>query len=134
MPAYDPSREELVHVAGDEDTGVQTDHRLTKSAYAQPQIRYKGKAGDYLLTIEVYHFGDSWSANFYCPKCRHSLWIRTPNKFLKWDPERGLFSEPFQCTWENGRDTDGTRTDRMDFGIGMCNWTAAFDGWSVKDA
>lgn len=134
MPAYDPSREELVHVAGDEDTGVSTDYALTKSATAQPRIRYKGKVGDYLLTVEVYRMGDTLSANFYCPKCRHSLWIRTPNKWMEWDPERGLFSEYATCTWENGRDTDGTKTDRIDFGIGMCNFTFAFDGWRMKDA
>ena len=134
MYAHDPSREELTHIAGDEDTGFSADHRLTKSAEAQPQIRYKGKVGDFVLTVEVYRAGDALSVNFYCPKCRHSLWMRTPNKWLEWDPEKGLYSESFQCTWENGRDTDGPRSDRIDFGIGMCGWTAAFDGWRIKDA
>ena len=127
---YDPNKEELYHVSGDADTGITTQANLTKSAMAQPQIRYSGKWGDYVMTAELYNQGGQLALNIICPRCHNSLWIRAERKKIEWDAVRGVSVEPFQCTWELGE----RGNERMDFGLGLCRWTAVIEDNRARDA
>lgn len=125
--AFDPNKEELYHVAGDADTGIAADTHLTKSAWKQPQIRYSGKYGDFVMTCEIYKIGNELSMHLICPKCRHALMIKNTQKQMDWDDDKGLTVEPFRCTWE-------LDDRRIEFGVGLCNWTAVIDCSRVRDA
>ena len=124
---YDPSKEEIYQIAGDPDHGLSSDMNLTNSAFAKPQIRYKGKAGDFVLSCELYKIGDELSLHLICPRCRHALMIKSSSKQMEYDKERGLSVEPFQCTWELPED------QRVQFGIGLCKWTAVIENDRARD-
>lgn len=127
MEAYDVNKEEIFHVAGDADQGIANNISLTDSAFAKPQIRYKGRYGDYIMSCELYKMGNEISLNFICPKCHHSGWIKSSKKQMLWDPNKGLSVEPFECTWELDE-------RRIEFGIGLCRFKAAIDNNRAKDA
>lgn len=128
MLPYDPSKEEIYQIAGDMDAGVSSDVNLTNSAFAKPTLRYKGKVGDFVLSCELYKIGDELSLHLICPRCHNALMIKSSEKQLDYDREKGLSVEPFTCTWELPEDR------RVQFGIGLCRWTAAIDENVVKDA
>lgn len=165
LAAFDPDREELVPMQGDPQdvhasdvyqqgqgldpggsgmVGMASQMNLQKTALGHPLIRYK----DIVLEADVYaEPGGGLIVNLYCPRCRHSLTIRSEHKAVEFEPQthldkatgrrvkRGKISvEPFRCTWENGRDTDATGADRMQFGLGLCNWTVAIDNNVARDA
>lgn len=146
--AYDPAREEVFHIAGDVPAderpvrraadglplpgygGVTTDYNLQKNAI-EVQIRYR----DLVLFVDVYTAGEEISIDLVCPRCHNHSWIRSTQKAIEFDPvERLLSIEPFRCSWELGRGTDGTKDDRMWFGLGLCNWTVGVDKNVAKDA
>lgn len=128
--AYNPNTEELFHVAGDEDTGVSADVKLTKTALDRPQIRYDGKYGNFVIGTELYEMNGELALHIICPKCRKALWIKSSKKQMDWNPEDGISVEPFECTWE----TDESDQRRMEFGLGLCRWRAAIDNNRAKDA
>lgn len=133
-PAYDPSREDLYHVAGDMDTGVTTSANLTGGAAGHPQIRYSGRAGDFVMTADVYIADNEVMVHLICPKCRNALSIKNKNKQLDYNiVTQELSVEPFSCSWELGH-SDATKNDHMDFGIGLCRHRMAIDKNVAKDA
>lgn len=132
--AYDPSREELFHVAGDADHGVQTTALLNKSAIAKPEIRYTGRHGDFVLTADVYRSGDGeLLVHILCPNCgkygvAHALHIKSAAKHIEWSEVDGLSVEPFGCTWELPGE------EGKQFGLAMCNWRVRIDRNIARDA
>jgi hypothetical protein len=133
-PAYDPSKEDIFQVAGDADHGISTTARLNRNAAGQPQVRYSGKLGEFIMEVDVYIQDGQTMAHLICPKCRNALWIRTPNKQVDYDIANDLLScERSQCTWEMGR-SDATEGDRIDYGLGLCRFTFAIDKNRAKDA
>lgn len=128
-PAHDPSKEDLYHVAGDVDHGVTTTADVTSGAVKVP-LRYNGKWGDYVCTVDVYVAGEEVAIVMICPRCHHSIKIPSNRKKIEWDPDKGLFVEPSQCTWEMD-ERDG---ERIEFGLNLCRFTFAIDGARVRDA
>lgn len=141
---YNPYTETPYHIAGDpEDVyrarsniddprGVSSGHRFHKLCEAHPQIRYK----DRLLECDLYRDPDTgkYTLHLICPKCLHSLKIESGNKDIYWDEDHGISIEPFTCTWEEGRGTDGTENDRIAFGVGLCNWRVGVKNGIARDA
>lgn len=146
-PAFDPSREELVHLAGDAPDplagmagieharggGVTTTMRLTKTAKGHPQIRYR----DMLIEADVYAFdGEPVKVHLICPRCRNALSISSDKKSLEYDPRQNveiggrLDVETFECTWELPEANDR----KMEFGLGLCRWRVAIDNNIARDA
>lgn len=151
MRAYDPEKEELEFLAGDQpeqvidrvnqaqrDGGMMSEADLTKSAIAHPYIRYK----DVVLEVDVYLAPGARnlsSENLHfvvlCPRCKNALTVRGDRKDIEFVPPtasspRGILScEPFQCTWE--LESDGRR---MEFGLGLCNWKVGIHKNMAKDA
>jgi hypothetical protein len=124
--------------------GMASQMNLQKTALGHPLIRYR----DVVIEADVYADGaGGLIVNIYCPRCRHSLSIPSTRKAIEFEPQatldkatgqiqkRGKISvEPFRCTWELGRGTDATAGDRMNFGVGLCNWTVAIDNNVARDA
>ena len=127
MEAYNPQKEELYHVAGDADHGIASDVSLSNSAWAKPQIRYSGRYGEFVLGCELYNLNGEMALHLICPKCRHSLWIKSSKKQMDFDKNKGLSVEPFMCTWE-------LEERRIEFGIGLCNWKAVINENRARDA
>jgi hypothetical protein len=151
MNAYDPKTEELEHLAGDEpdpgmyQTGKHFDPMgtgamghasqvdLSRGALAHPMIRYK----DFVLEVDVYAVPDSdeISVVLLCPRCRNALKVSSLRKRIEFErpsqryPQGVLSIEPLRCSWE--LESDGRR---MEFGLGMCNWSVAIDKNIAKDA
>jgi hypothetical protein len=133
MSLYDDTRQELVHLAGDPDTGLAGGMNLTATALGHPTIRY----GEFILTADVYAPpGAPKYLHLICPRCRNALRITEDRKAMEYDPTRDtdrggrLDVEAFQCTWElpeaNGR--------KIEFGMGLCRWTVAIDRNIARDA
>jgi hypothetical protein len=132
--AYNPEKEELFHVSGDMDHGVTATTNFNKNAAGNPQIRYSGKYGEWVMEADVYIVDGQISVHMICPRCKNALWIRTPNKEVDYDIVNDLLScEKSQCTWELGR-SDATKNDRIEFGAGLCKFTFAIDKNRAKDA
>lgn len=134
-----PREEEIVHLAG--DRGVPTDPRRGMSsemvnnetgATPQAQLSYRGRYAhpfpEKRLTCEIYAAEDgSLMVSTICVRCGHGLSITSQRKKIEWEPERGLFIEPFECTWE----LDG---ERRIAGLSLCRARVAYDGKTVRDA
>jgi hypothetical protein len=151
MRAYDPETEELEHLAGDAPAvigkvdeamrsgrGIGTETDLSKTAIAHPMVRYK----DMVLEVDLYlePGAPDLSSQYLhfivlCPRCRNALTVRGDRKEIEFRPPtaelpRGVLScSPFKCTWE--LESDGRR---MEFGLGMCNWTVGIHKNVAKDA
>lgn len=139
MANFDPSREELEHLAGD-DPNVSSKlglFDLTRSGY-RVRVRYKDTA----VWCELYRGADGvWTLHWKCPRCgrnpahdQHMSTIDGHNKKIEYDPnsqvEDGgrLFVEPFKCSWE----LDPSR--RMEFNLGMCNLGLRIENSVAYDA
>jgi hypothetical protein len=128
---YDPQKEDLVHLAGDDDDGYGMNTRLTKSALAHPEFRYRGR----LVRAELYEIDGALALHAMCPRCENYIWIDGRRKAIDYDLETGVLSvEAYTCPWEQGRGTDGTRNDRMLFGTGLCRLRIAIDRNIAKEA
>lgn len=134
MQTHNPDKEELVHVAGDMDSGIEATTDLTGMAHAKSSFRYEGRFGKYVLDCEIYGQPGTLMVHFICPKCHKALSIKQPNKSVDFDKDKGLFTESFECTWEIGRGTDNTAADRIAFGLGLCQFKGVFEGWRLRDA
>jgi hypothetical protein len=124
-------KRELVHIAGDADTGLSSTVRMNRGKQ-EVIVTYK----DYVLTVDVYHLPEQTKeplqVHLICPKCRHQLRITADKKAIEWDGTY-LSIEPFQCTWEmpeHDRHTPGLIAG----GLTLCKWTAAIDRNIAKDA
>jgi hypothetical protein len=127
--AYDPAREELFHVAGDADHGVASTADLTKTAIGHPEVRYYGRHGDFVLTVDVYRMPDGQLlAHLICPRCRKALHIRQAAKSMEYSATDGLSIEPFECTWE----LDGD--EGRQFGMALCRWRVGITRNVARDA
>lgn len=137
---YDEKKWELFSIAGDEDQfdpdrhphGILSPEQgIKKDRIAEVPVRYK----DRVLFIDVYKFGDELALHLMCPRCLNYLWCSSAKKQMEFDPKTGKLSvEPFGCVWEEGRGTDGTKADRMDFGVGLCRWQVGIKGNIALDA
>jgi hypothetical protein len=117
---------DMTHIAGDVDHGIEITHDLTQSAKAKVKLRYQ----ELVITCEIYEVGGELSVHTLCPRCHNALWISGRNKKIDYDPERGLFVEPFTCAWEL---PDDERSGR-EFGLGLCNLRMVYDGKVAREA
>lgn len=141
MSVYNREREELVHIAGtapanDPVTGKAGGYVSSLNLAANPDIqhplvRYK----DRVIECDVYFAGASVTAvDIVCPRCQNALRISAERKQIFYDPnhqrEDGgrLSVERFECTWEA---EPGGR--RMEFGLGLCRWSAEIDNNVARD-
>lgn len=135
---FDPSREELEHLAGD-DPSVSSrlgTMSLQQSMLGRVRVRYR----DTVVFCEVYqHPGEPMQVHWMCPKCRgggkgYMSRISGDRKRIEYDPksqtEDGgrLNVEAFKCTWEAGEDR------RMEFGLGLCGARLVIDNSIARDA
>ena len=95
--SYEPPKD-LYTIKGDMDRGVTMSTNVTRAAAAHPNILY----GDRLLITDLYLTDGEAMLNVYCPRCLNSLQISSKRKAIEWDPDFGLFVEPFTCPWELG--------------------------------
>lgn len=125
------SGRELMHLAGDPDTGLMSTVSLSQSAIAHPIVRYK----EFVLELDVYKTPDEpMYVHLICPRCHNMLTISAKRKRMELrdggERKGGIISiEPFECTWEmepNGR--------RVGFGLGLCRLKLAIDENIAKDA
>lgn len=131
--AYDPRKEDLVHLKGDDEHGYANDMRLTKTALGHPEYRYR----DRVVRCDVYRdpVTKRLSVHSMCPRCENYIWISEPEKQIEFDPSTGILSiSPFECTWERGRGTEGTRQDRIAFGLGLCRLRIVVERNRARDA
>jgi hypothetical protein len=124
--------QDLRQVSGNESQGIQVTHDLRKTAHAVVTMIYSGRLvppnlGYLEIECEVYKAGDILSVHTVCPKCRHSIWIDGRNKKVEYELGRGLFVEPFTCTWEMSQ-------DRQEFGFGLCQFAMVYEGKVAREA
>ncbi len=125
MPAHNPQREDLYHIAGDPEHGVASTMRLTRTALGHPQVRYK----DRVMELDVYEIHGRLMVHLLCPRCANALKITDDRKQMEYDARANVISiEAFRCTWE----LDPER--RMEFGVGMCNLTIGITKNVARDA
>ena len=129
-----PARE-LVHLAGDPDTGMSVTHRLNH-AKREVIVTYK----DFVLTVDIYQLPDEpLKVHLICPRCHHMLSVSAERKHIEFDPnahpEQGgrLSIEPFECTWEIP-EADKHTPGILAGGLSLCRWRAAIDKNVAKDA
>lgn len=145
MPqVIDPNKEELYTICDDvAGPGTQRGQTVrgqastldfTNGAFAKPRIVYTGRFGKYVLDGDLYFSeSDGFSLHILCPVCSvpekpHGLWVKSKDKRIEWDAERGISIEAFGCTWELPED----RT--MHFGLGLCSWRVAIENNVARDA
>jgi hypothetical protein len=133
--SIDPQREELFDISGDLDTGVAATADLTKTAIGKPKVRYKGRHGDFVLTVDVYRMPDGQLLlHLLCPNCaahgadKHALHVRQAAKQMDYNAQDGLSVEAFGCTWELPGE------EGRQFGLAMCRWRVAIDQNVARDA
>ena len=104
------------------EEGMWSSMNLTQTADAHPVVLWKDK----ILQGDLWDRGGQLMLLFYCPKCLHQIQITSARKKIEWDAQRGLFVEPFVCTWENA-DSEGRQDERIIAGINLCRWSVAID-------
>ena len=116
--------------------GISAHHDLRGAARAKAVLLYADKAvprpagmDAFEIECEVYRAeeGGPWMVHSVCPRCRHSIIIDGRKKRVDFDPQRGLFTEPFGCPWE-------LSDDRKEFGLSLCRLRVVYDGHVVRDA
>jgi len=106
-------------------------HNFEHAREAEVQVRYK----DRIFFCDLYRYSDELRIHMHCPRCTNVIRISSTRKALEWDPVDGILSvEPMECPWEIGRGTDGTTSDRIAFGLGLCRFKFAIDANIMKDA
>lgn len=126
---YEAERKYPKH--GNFESGMAQDMRVDRMAEAHPVVKYK----DFLLDCDLYITPDrkELSLVLICPRCHNQLKISSANKAISWDG-KNVSVEPFECTWEMGRGTEGTASDRIDFGMGLCRWRVGINNGVARDA
>lgn len=123
------TEEEVVHLAG--DSGLASTFAGSKAS-AQGVMIYTGRWAGGLrrleVTCEIYITAEGMMVSTCCVRCGQVQTIKSENKQMSYEKGRGLFIEPFECTWE----LDGDR--RIENGLGMCKARVAYDGKVIKDA
>lgn len=133
--AKSPDRE-LVHLAGDMDTGLRSTIKLG-GGKQEVTVVYK----DFVLTVDVFALPDEpLCVHLICPKCHHALRISSDRKAIEFDPNRlvngsrgDISVEPFECTWEM-KDAGDHVQGLIAGGITLCRWKAAIDHNVARDA
>lgn len=118
----------------DDPRGLRQTLDFTHTLLGQPNVEIPmkmvdGQAGaGFIVEADVYMDlspeakpGDL-EIHWICPRCQNTTRILSRNgKQMEYDKERNLLSvEPFECPHERGRGTDGTKKDRIAFGVGLC--------------
>jgi len=120
--------EEIVHIAGDPHVASTV---MKAKSDAQVTLRYSGRHVDGYpqkeLTCEVNVIGESIRITTMCVRCHQAQSITNERKKISFDPQRGLFIEPFECTWELPGSHKG-------FSGNLCRTRVAYDGRTIKDA
>lgn len=134
-PAYSKKERELVHLAGDMDSGLNSTISLSGGKH-EVRVTYK----DFVLTVDVYAIpGEPLQVHLICPKCRQQLRVTEDRKAIEFDPRDTRFQggrisiEPFQCTWEMpeaGKHNPGL----ISGGMTLCKWTAGISNNVARDA
>lgn len=122
-----PREEEIVHLAGDRgmSSSMMTGTPTVTLSY---RGKHRGENSEKRVTCEVYEKEDgTLLVSTLCVRCSQGLSISSERKRIDFDRERGLFIEPFECTWE----FDG---DRRIAGLSLCRARVAYDGKTVRDA
>jgi hypothetical protein len=131
---------ELVHIAGDADTGMTSTIDLSAAAgKSEVFATYRGRfvppefPDGLRLTIDVYAIpNEPTQVHLICPKCRKQLRATSDRKQVNFElrpqsPEGGLLEvSPFQCTWEMpeaGEHVAGIRSG----GLTLCQWKGVID-------
>ena len=130
-----PERE-LVHIAGDMDTGITTSYQIDRGK-REVIVTYK----DFVLTVDVYRIeGEPLKVHLICPKCRHALSVSSERKAIDYDERAGdpakggrLSIEPFQCTWENA-DAGDHKQGIVSGGMTLCKWRVGIENNVARDA
>lgn len=136
VPAAGKPARELVHIAGDMDTGITQTWKMD-GGKQEVTVTYK----DFVLTVDVYQIpGEPLKVHLICPRCTHALQISAERKKIDFDPKAGdpkkggrLSVEAFQCTWElpgTGAHTPGI----LGGGMSLCKWKAAIENNVARDA
>lgn len=128
-------KRELVHIAGDMDTGISQTIRLEDGKH-EVLVTYK----EFLLTVDVYALpNEPLRAVLICPRCKHCLTVPGDRKAIDFVPDhtdfRGgaLSIETFECTWEIA-DAGEHKPGLVAGGMTLCRWRAAIDNNIAKDA
>lgn len=149
MSEFNPEKHELYTIKEDAVRGA-GDHAGQRGLASTIRIPRWGVAmvtyKDRVVEADVYkepgednHFTILWV----CPRCTNQLRIDTKKKQVEIRVDRvapggerivRLFIEPFECTWELGRGTDGTKNDRIAFGAGLCRLRVGVYNNIAKDA
>jgi hypothetical protein len=132
-----PKQHELVHLAGDPDTGMDSTIRLDGGKHEVFAI-YKGRHTPHefpdglRLTIDIYQLPEEpLQAHLICPKCRHQLRVTADRKEMRYERTSAadggkLDIAPFQCTWEMpeaGAHTPGI----LGGGLSLCQWKGVIE-------
>lgn len=133
-----PGAKELVHLAGDADTGMTSTIRMD-GGKSEVFAIYRGRhtppeyPDGLRLTIDVYQIeGEPLQVHLICPKCRHQLRATSDRKQISWEPDLHsrdggkLEVSPFQCTWEMpeaGAHTPGILAG----GLTLCQWKGVIE-------
>ncbi len=129
---------ELVHIAGDADTGMTSTINLA-GGKAEVFAIYRGRAvppefpDGLRLTLDVYAIPDEpTQVHLICPKCRQQLRITSDRKTIAWEPIRGnpdggkLEIEPFMCTWEMP-EAAAHAPGILAGGLTLCQWKGVIE-------
>ncbi len=130
MPAFNPMSEEL-------DLRCERGPNMAHvTPLGRPQIRYKGRYGDFVLEADVFPGKDlgTFEVHIYCPRCStpelpHNNRITSERKAIEF--ENGLLSiEAFECCWE----LQQREGERIAFGAGLCRMKMGITKNVAKDA
>lgn len=132
--------QELVHIAGDADTGMSSTIDLSRAAgKSEVFALYRGRyvppefPDGLRLTLDVYAIpNEPTQVHLICPKCRQQLRVTSDRKHVNFElrpnsVDGGLLEvQAFQCTWEMpeaGGHVVGIRSG----GLTLCQWKGVID-------
>ena len=126
---------DLVHIAGDMDTGITSTFQIDRNK-REVIVTYK----EYVLTVDIYQIpGEPTKVHLICPRCHHALSISAERKAIDFDPKAGdpklggrLSIEPFQCTWELP-DAGEHKAGLKSGGLTLCKWKAGIENNVARD-
>lgn len=133
--------EDLYTIKGNPDDGMVSTVQMPR--WGMALVKYKS---DFVVEIDIYQDPEDTShftLHWVCPKCRNFSTIDSRKKQMDLRIDRvspdgtricRVSIEPFQCAWEMGRGTDGTKADRIDFGAGLCKLRVGVSNSIAKDA
>ncbi len=161
---HQPGKREMVQLAGDpmhghgavrdpsgktNNMGIMSTHHLDHDKI-EVLVSYRGRAGDFDMTVDVYRVGNELEVHFICPKCKKAGRVTAARKKMEFEqgdtrpytfvdgsvyPTNGgrLFVQPFECGHEMpdaGAHVAGIKSG----GITLCRQRLAIENSIAKDA